>query len=292
MLRKQHCPICGNGSTLIETVPTINPAAREMVQLRECDSCGHWWNSPMPTQEDLVVMYAEASPFVVSAGAKESYRGKSGLNGLQRYALRLASRAPPSTYLEIGTGGGQLLNRFRNLGFRCHGVDPGQWVEDDAISSDIDQVPSDMKFHVFVLADVLEHLADPLDMMTRLCTMADVEAKVIASFPCKDSRPARTRKGKWPMVRPYGHLHYFSRKSADMMFSAAGWKVDEMQLVRSIPLREMLLRLNIRGLAYEFLKGGRDQLYLKAVAKQGDVEEDHMSVSFLSETCPNSTISK
>ena len=32
-------------------------------------------------------------------------------------------------------------------------------------------------------------------------------------------------KAKWSMVRPVGHLHYFSSASIDRIFKQAGWEV-------------------------------------------------------------------
>ena len=259
----QKCPICGNNSKVSDVVPTINSFEADSVELRCCISCGHWWHSPVPNQEELNEMYHVASPYVVSAGAKESYQSKDVPDSFHEYVLKCANKKF-GNYLEIGTGGGALLRRFRAMNYICYGVDPGHWVEDSSIVGSIDEIPSDLKFDIIVLQDVLEHVVDPAGLINALRNKAREGSVFFCSFPCKDSRPARTFKGKWVMVRPYGHLHYFSFDSAIKMFSRSGLTVKDMRLERVTPIYKMFLSFNVQGLLYEILKGGRDQIYLTA----------------------------
>ena len=264
MLTKEHCPICNDDSHLIATVPTINPDSQDITELRECNFCGHWWNSPMPSQKELITMYSDASPYVVPAGGGEALQKQAKSSSFEQFVFSNSSKLSPCNYLEIGIGGGHMLRRFRRMGFNCFGVDPGKWSKDEAVFDELDEVPSEMKFNIYVLKDVIEHLEDPSDIMKKLYSISDDGACLFCSFPCKDSRPARSMREKWDMIRPYGHLHYFSRKSAEMTFSRVGWKINEMRLSRVVPLRKKLLELNLTGLAYEILRGRKDQLYIKA----------------------------
>jgi SAM-dependent methyltransferase len=258
-----NCPVCRGGSKIVDRVPTIHPQAAEEVDLCSCDSCGHWWHSPLPDQEELNLLYRSASPFVVSSGAKESYRQKDRPDPFHKYVLKRFKNAS-GNYLEIGAGGGGLLRRFRERGFSCYGVDPGQWVEDPSIVRTLEEVPGGMRFDVFVLQDVLEHVLDPIRLLRQLKDLAREGAVFFCSFPCKDSKPAQAYKGKWPMVRPYGHLHYYSFSSAEKMFSSAGLKIRDMRLERITPLSKTILTLNVRTLVYEIVKGGADQIFAEA----------------------------
>jgi SAM-dependent methyltransferase len=254
------CPICGNNSIVIDVVPTINPNEMDKVELRCCDSCGHWWHSPVPNQEQLSEMYSSASSFVVSAGAKDSYQNKNKLDNFHKYVLKRINKRP-GNYLEIGPGGGGLFRRFRAMNYTCYGVDPGQWVENSSIVSSIDELPSDLQFDVIVLQDVLEHILDPVKMMGQLKRIARQGSVLFCSFPCKDSRPARVYKGKWPMVRPFGHLHYFSFESATRMFSLVDFSINDIRLEYVRSVSTYFLRMDFRGLLYAILKNGKDQIY-------------------------------
>ena len=259
----ENCPICFNASTVIAIVPTINANADDRVELRCCNRCGHWWHSPIPVQEELNKLYRCASSYVVSDDAKKYFQNKVTTDSFQDYVFKRADEKP-GKYLEIGTGGGGLLRRFRAMNYTCYGVDPGQWVDDSSIVGSVDELPNDMRCDVLVLQDVLEHVFDPVGLLTQLKKYLCDGGVVFCSFPCNDSRQARFYKDKWPMVRPYGHLHYFSFASAKNMFSISGLSLNDIHLERITPIRNMMRSFNIRGLVYELLKGGKDQIYAQA----------------------------
>jgi SAM-dependent methyltransferase len=261
------CPICQGEARLLAAVPTTNPAARDRVDLRECAACGHWWHSPMPSQEDLIGLYRDRSAYVVSPDGQESYLRKSRSKdrvSFYSFVLSRVDRANPGGYLEIGAGGGALLQQFQRLGYTCFGVDPAGWVENAAIVPRLEAVPAGMQFKVIALQDVLEHLQDPVDMLRQMRARAQAGARLFCSFPCRDSRPARLNREKWGMIRPYGHLHYFSLASTREVLSRAGWTPLDLKLESVVPLARWVLRGDLKGLAYTLLRGGKDQLYVSA----------------------------
>ncbi|HEX9083959.1 MAG TPA: class I SAM-dependent methyltransferase [Gemmatimonadaceae bacterium] len=252
---------------------TIDPESRETVGLLECVGCGHWWISPVPSQEDLVLMYARADAAVVEAGARESYSGKTAMDSFQERVLAHARNWDRSTCLEVGAGGGHLLRRLSEIGHRCYGIDPGQWVPEQAIVPRLEDIPADVRFDVFILQDVIEHLFDPRHFLSLLRERAAAGAMLFCSFPCNESRPARRYRGGWAMVRPFGHLHYFSVRSAAELLRRAGWSMRASQKTRSIPIARSLRQFDLRTLAYELIKGGRDQLNVTAVAEPRSTDQ-------------------
>lgn len=262
----EQCPICGGGSMLIASVKTIARRADVIAQLRCCIVCGHWWHSPIPSQHELSALYQAASPFVVTDGAKEAYQVKR-IDGFHKFVMDYVSRKKGAgNYLEIGAGGGHLLNDFRRLGYNTYGVDPAQWVEDKDIYPTLNDVPVELDFTVFVLQDVLEHIANPIETLSCLRKRAADGALLFCSFPCNESRPARRDREKWSMVLPYGHLHYFSYQSATKMLEQAGWKLMQQRMASTVSMSAIFRERNWRALAYELVKGSKDQLYLVARA--------------------------
>ena len=266
MIQVLNCPICEGAPSIMDRVRTINPDADDRIDLRACTDCGHWWHTPIPDQATLYSLYQAASPFVVGQGARESYEhGRETDPPFHRFVLTMASLSGArGRYLEIGTGGGHLLRRFRKQGYECYGVEPGQWVPDGAVYPNLDALPPRLSFGIVVLQDVLEHVADPPALLRRLRSMVAGDAEMFACFPCCESRPALRYRSAWNMVMPYGHLHYFSHESARQLFSRAGWRIRQARLSRHQSLTEHLARWRWRALAYELLKGGRDQLHVCA----------------------------
>lgn len=264
MTAVQKCPICGEDSLVIARVPDINPSGRHPVALRACKSCGHWFHIFYSDQKELNSLYESASPFVVGSDFRVRHTDREVENGFYRYMNEWwhVKGSRQSKYLEIGTGDGNLLKKFQNAGCRCYGADPGRFSRDSNIYRTVDEIPEDLKFDIFVLKDVLEHLIDPVQMMKKIRVKADAGAALFCSFPCKDSRPARIGGQRWPMLRPYGHLHYFSLVSAVKMFELSGWTIDRMQLAGTHSWLGMARKLDIKQMLYTLVKGGRDQLYI------------------------------
>ena len=223
----ENCPACAGQSKRLLRMPTINPKSRDELELHECLSCGHWWHSPLPTQKYLSKLYSEDSEFVVSLHVlpKLSTPTESELKKFARPILEDFPEGKVFNYLEIGSGSGYLLKYFSRFAKISYGVEPAQAKEETNVVRDIDDLPQQLKFDCVVIQDVLEHISDPVDMLKKIRSRVNSGGLIYAGFPNKDSFKARLMKNKWSMVRPVGHLHYFSSKSIDIIFKKAGWEV-------------------------------------------------------------------
>ena len=84
--------------------------------------------------------------------------------------------------------------------------------------SDISELPKDVLFDVVILGGVLEHVVDVRGLIEKVAKITNKGAVVHVDFPNKDCIKAAIQKGKWSMVLPVGHLHFFSSKSIDLLF--------------------------------------------------------------------------
>lgn len=223
----KKCPVCASNSKIIDIVRTINVNSDEKLNLRECLQCGHWWFDPMSTQDYLNSLYESGSEFVVS----ENYQGREMPEEfeLTRYVSQFLDKIKninQLNYLEIGVGPGYLFEFFKKKVKNCYGVDPCRWKpEDPHIFNDIKDIPISLRFDIIVIQDVLEHLENPIDMLKKVKEFANKNCIISCGFPNKDSLIAKIFKSRWSMIRPIGHLHYFSSKSVDSIFKQSGWKI-------------------------------------------------------------------
>lgn len=277
------CPICnGNSLILSNKVRTINKNSNFVVSLRRCNLCEHWFIDPSPKQDYLNKLYKAGSEFVV----EENYKGskKPFYNNLRKYASRfinLNSDISNLNYLEIGVGPGHLYNFFKDKVNICYGVDPCSYKpENKFIVSDISEVPDNIKFDIIVFQDVLEHIEDPTLMLKTIRNLANNSALISLGFPNCNSIPAKLFKEKWSMVRPLGHLHYFSAKSIKIMFENSGWKVKKKFCYWPVPSAfyyiknfeyksknplKLIYRI-FRDLIFKQLLFGKDQWYIYGVS--------------------------
>lgn len=232
------CPICDGKSRLIGMAASIDSDSSLKLELRECTDCHHWWHNPMPFQDYLSSLYMKASSLVVPAGYENEVQVEPkdilvGFNAWLCQAEKVVSEG--GRCLEVGSGGGHFLKYLQSKGVLCDGIEPGKWAPQSSIYPDIDEVPHN-NYDFFVLSDVLEHLENPIDMLKKLKNNASNDARCYCSFPNKDSIPAKIFKSHWKMVRPLGHLHYFSRKSATTLLEKSGWTIKEITAVNTVQL--------------------------------------------------------
>ena len=198
LLDQKDCPICFGKSKQIDILGTINKGSDEMVMLRECDVCTHWWINPLPKQELLSHWYGIGSGFVISP---LNYSGTSPDDvHSEKIFLRLTNlyKSPDFNYLEIGCGTGNLLKFFSKTAKIAYGVEPGSWGAKDGLNiiSDISLLPDNVKFDIVVLGDVLEHVSDPNDMIKKVSEVANKNAIIYMNFPNRSqiSRLLKTEK--------------------------------------------------------------------------------------------------
>jgi len=226
-----NCPICGGASKEIDQVKTIHPQAEFTLSLKECNVCGHWWHGEMLNQDYLSRLYAESSPFVVGEDRTGSMDLKIDMTKPVNSILKVAPQSK-FNYLEIGSGTGALLKEMESHTDQAWGVEPGSWGRgNNQVVADVRQLPSDVKFDVVVINDALEHVVNPKKIIKDLEKNLNDGAVLLCCFPNKDCFKTKMRKGKWGMVRPWGHLHYFSTGSSAKMFGDS-WKVFKQKKAR------------------------------------------------------------
>lgn len=281
LISAERCPVCGGRSKQLLDIPTINPNSNDRVALMECKDCIHWWHNPLVNQKYLLNLYAADSEFVVSLKGLPKLGEPSDIE-IQRMAqpiLKDFSKKEKFNYLEVGSSSGHLLDYFSKFAKITYGVEPSRLEDKSNVVPDIDDLPEGIKFDCVVIQDVLEHVTDPGDMLKKIRSKMNPGGLIYAGFPNKDCLKAKIMKNEWGMMRPIGHLHYFSSKSIDLLFSKSGWKVIKKRSARigDTSAWEIIKGFNYRiaSLPYRFVKSlllgqlilGKDQWKIKAVVK-------------------------
>ena len=218
-----RCPLCDQGAVMVGSAQNIHPEHPVKFSLRRCKTCRHMWIDPLPTQPFLDHLYRRASNSVIGVGW-ESQRQPSLTLPEQRIAAA-EQISTPGRYFELGVGKGILFERFRSLGWDCQGVEPGDWGAGiPGVVRSLSDVPQGAA-DVIVAADVLEHVSDPTATLRAVRSLAGPSTRLYAAFPNNQSFRFLMQKERWRMVRPLGHVHYFSRQSAVVMFQKAGFTV-------------------------------------------------------------------
>ena len=273
------CPICNHTKvSKISDVKTIHPESSEKVEYLICRACKHRVHNPLPTQTHLSRLYSQGSRFVVGH-TDGSSPDSADVLGRVTSNIFCGRKLHGLSVLEIGSGNGGFLRWIEQQGAKVVGVEPGPWGDGTPNTvHDISEVEP-QTFDVIIILDVLEHLSNPIGVLHDLLRFASAKTVLAGAFPNSESLLSRLRRGKWRMVRPYGHLHYFSRRSIEQAFGRAGWTVIEKRptlfrfasqknelIAGYSALHERRIR-DATGALHEAILG-RDQWFVKATPSQ------------------------
>lgn len=218
--KQAACPICRGTSQVLCVAKNIHPDMPYTFDFRICDLCGHGWIDPMPAQDFLNYLYSKGSCSVIGEW------GPDQLTIPELLCAKRESRAAPARYFELGVGQGHLYRLFGEHGWNCVGVDPGEWSQGfPNIYRSLGDVPIGLSADVLAAFDVLEHVADPVRILSQLRQLAAPGATLYCSMPNRLSLRARRDGPQWRMVRPVGHVNYYSKKSITLAMKQAGFSV-------------------------------------------------------------------
>jgi 2-polyprenyl-3-methyl-5-hydroxy-6-metoxy-1,4-benzoquinol methylase len=139
--------------------------------------------------------------------------------------------------LDVGCGQGELGHALMKRGHSVTGIDarPPVFPLDEFISADINHglsaLAKDRTFDVILLADVLEHLIDPLEMLREAEARLADGGTMLVSLPNAVHWSVRLQvaTGKFDYtnkgILDRGHLRFFTQASAERLFVEAGLRV-------------------------------------------------------------------
>lgn len=223
------CPVCAGESRVAHRALNIHPDKPRRFDLRVCGRCRHGWIDPMPSQGLLDYLYNRGSYSVVGADWTAADEEHLTLPAKLVSARELRPGGAVGRYFEVGVGKGGLYRCFLRNGWLCSGVEPGPWGRGlPGVESDIGAMTELAGADVIVALDVLEHLADPIGMLRTIRRFAAPAARLYCAVPNRESARAILGRGRWRMMRPLGHVNYWSRDSLVRTVSQAGFSVEEL----------------------------------------------------------------
>ncbi|MES1173869.1 MAG: bifunctional glycosyltransferase/class I SAM-dependent methyltransferase [Myxococcales bacterium] len=159
---------------------------------------------------------------------------------------------PPARVLDVGCGQGELGYLLKQKGHHVTGVDwaPPKFQLDSFTQADIGAgLPKSISdtFDVVILADVLEHMPEPLKLLDDVRQRLNPGGSVLVSLPnaVHWSVRAQVASGRFDYankgILDRGHLRFFTRASAARLFKDAGFEV-RTQRTTPVPWENILPR--------------------------------------------------
>jgi SAM-dependent methyltransferase len=244
--------------------------------LRICSRCGYCRTIRSPRRIDSADYGRGTSGRADFERIYLAARNESYARGLD-----LAGSAQGRAVLDLGCGYGHFLAMAEREGWRVSGVEPAESVRTQAleqvrpfIHADLALIEPQAKFDLLTLWDVLEHLDDPFEELTRGRNLLKPAGTILVRVPdarvfCRLTRGWPTRLALHPYLKlahptnPEEHLHHFTPTALSLvaekvgLASAGAIESDRAERVASgrtrldSALRSLLHRLG-SGLPYEF----------------------------------------
>ncbi len=206
------------------------PQSSELeLSLQYCGDCGLLLFAPRPTKAELDAKYrfleqSRPTPVRPKLGrAKYLY---------ERIAPQLPAR--PVSVLDLGGGTGSLLVEFVRRGHHCFTVDyvaqtiPGV----ERLASVLEELPAERRFDVVICSHVLEHVAEPRELLTSLVAHLEPDGLAYIEVPME-------MLGGLPRLRePVTHINFFTPGATEMLCARAGLELLHGEVT---PLLETML---------------------------------------------------
>jgi 2-polyprenyl-3-methyl-5-hydroxy-6-metoxy-1,4-benzoquinol methylase len=213
--------------------------------LVKCTGCGYLRFDPVPEPEFLAEYYADSywNEIPLEPMARREY-GEGAwstwtdniLSCWKKYGN--ASRSP--RIHDIGCGVGILVHHLRRAGANATGSDlsgdairVGRSLGNDALScqslSEFLAARPDERIDMFMMSHVLEHFRNPVSVLKEIAARLPADGVVWVRVPNGLYQGARARSWyDYHWLQYPGHIHYFTPRSLQCVFAAAGLTLCEI----------------------------------------------------------------
>ena len=225
------CPCCGSNKITESFI-------KNRFFYKSCLDCSTSYMSPRPSEKLLSEFYSKSLNYKFWANEMFPQTEKNRIHIFEK-RVKIAENLLQSFHplskslLEIGPGYGTFCRIFseRNKKFSIKAVEPSHELAIVCRETGIDTVETTIekfsrntseKFDVVVSFEVIEHLFDPLAMLTSIYDILSPNGLVIFSCPNGLGFDVQVLKEKSETI-DHEHLNYFNPKSVSKLLKRAGF---------------------------------------------------------------------
>lgn len=234
--------MCGHGIVDYKTLYDDRYGYPGTYTIVKCRNCGHKCLDASFSPSQITQLYSDYYPrSSQKIEAFKPHREVSGLDSWLRGDRFNAYRWVPENVrvLDIGCGFGETLGYHMSRGCDAYGVDADSNIRQIAEKFGYnmrvglfnpDDYDSDF-FDYVTLDQVVEHLSDPIEILSNVQRVMKPGATLILSTPNSNGWGSKIFGDKWINWHVPYHLQYFSKKSMEITAKKAGLILEKTRTV-------------------------------------------------------------
>ena len=255
-LEEVSCPLCGGErqAVVARGMDREYATCNNTFFAVRCDGCGFHYLNPRPKREDLGIIYPPTyHSYILEKDEKKGptrnehhaldwitvLREQAGSRRFQNAFRFLGARTGHIKLLDVGCGGGWLLDKFkRMLGeqLQTYGLEISEQVCEKArrkghnvFWGPMEEYPTDVTFDIINICHVIEHVPDPKGLVHKAARLLNQGGILIVETPNFNTIDRRSIKaiseGCWGGYHFPRHWHFFEEQSLTQLMKDSGLTV-------------------------------------------------------------------
>jgi 2-polyprenyl-3-methyl-5-hydroxy-6-metoxy-1,4-benzoquinol methylase len=216
------CPIC-DSKQVSEAFRSTDYVTSDRFSIQQCGSCSVAFTDPMPGDLGRYYpsTYRDYKPLVLNT-----------LSAFYRIRARQWSQSfpKPGEALEVGCGPGIMLNVLQELGWKVTGLERTEEAAAigrrlfgvNVLAAEVEDLPPTRQYDLIILFQVLEHMPNPVAIVSECARRLKPGGKIIISVPNFASWQSHFGKAAWLHLDVPRHLFHFSARSLEILLKRAG----------------------------------------------------------------------
>jgi 2-polyprenyl-3-methyl-5-hydroxy-6-metoxy-1,4-benzoquinol methylase len=231
---KPNCNLCGQGAYKVIWNGIETWIAKGKYRLVSCNGCNLVYLSPRPKKAFILRYYPPETYWGIdvttSKGDRELTRQDKAYGYLYRQIFK---RKKKGHILDVGTGTGLFLLKFKKLGWKTDGVELSGKACEYAkkayglkiIKGGFPEVKlSRTKYDVITFNGCLEHLYEPKESLERAYKLLKKNGVIEITVPNFESLGRLIFGKRWYALQPPSHLYHFSPITITKALQIAGFR--------------------------------------------------------------------
>jgi len=248
-IKLKDCPVCGKSVSDDDIKFRIQYSSNKVLELNSiikgpdirllrCNTCKHNFASHILKPDKLNNYYANINSELY---VDQSNKPTDIFVRERKKIIPLIEkiRHDGGIILDVGCGCGFLLSYLEKKKWKCYGVEPSNYASQIASANGVNIIakyvndikPSEYKFDIILLMDVIEHIPDANALIKTLYNLLKPRGYLIIETGNINSLNSKICKHKWAYFGSYEHISFYNPPSISYLLKKNGFRILRIQKI-------------------------------------------------------------